>query len=70
VTVKDVLKCLATKAVRPSALTPALNMHEMEKLITMLSNESLTAIAKGLYQCPNTSIESLGIRYIRTREET
>ncbi len=47
VAVRDVLYSLACRAIQPSPLTPALTLHELERLLSLLGHETLSSIAKG-----------------------
>ena len=44
--VKEVLKCLSSRAVKPSALRLTLRMLELEKVHAILSHQCLTSIAE------------------------
>lgn len=46
-TVKEVLKCLSSRAVKPSTLRLTLRMLELERVHAVLSNQCLTSIADG-----------------------
>ena len=44
--VKEVLKCLSSRAVKPSALRLTLRMLELERVHAILSHQYLTSIAE------------------------
>lgn len=44
--VKEVLKCLATRAVKPSPLKPSLRLMELERVHAVLGYECLAAVAE------------------------
>lgn len=44
--VKEVVKCLSSRAVRPSSLRLTLRMLELERVHAILSHQSLTSIAE------------------------
>ncbi len=45
-TVKEVLKCLAARSIKPSPLKPTLRLVEMERVHAVLSYECLAAVAE------------------------
>ena len=45
-TVREVLKCLATRAIKPSPLKPTLKLLELERVHAVLGYESLAAVAE------------------------
>ncbi len=47
IAVRDVLRSLACRAIQPSPLTPALTLHELERLLSLLGQQTLSSIAEG-----------------------
>ena len=44
--VKEILKCLSSRAIRPSPLTPTLRLFELERVHAMLGHQTLAAVAE------------------------
>ncbi len=47
VSMREVLRCLACRAIKPSPLSPALKLHELERLLSLLAHQTLSSIAEG-----------------------
>lgn len=54
--VKEILKCLSSRAVKPSALRRTLRMLELERVHALLSHQCLTSIAE---REPNVSMSAI-----------
>ena len=45
---KEVLKCLSSRATKPSPLKPCLRLLELQRLHSALTSEAVTSIAEGM----------------------
>lgn len=45
--VREVFGCLAARAIKPSPLGPALALHELERLLSVLDHQTLSSVAQG-----------------------
>ncbi|XP_064390094.1 probable E3 ubiquitin-protein ligase HERC1 isoform X2 [Halichondria panicea] len=48
VSMREVLRCLACRAIKPSPLSPALKLHELERLLSLLAHQTLSSIAEDI----------------------